>query len=155
MLGMELPRLTPAAEARISRAVAAGASVSDPEEAAAAALFARVVQQRVRGSMWRTALRVSIGSTVAWLVFIALPLTLITGLHPAALIAGIGVGLVLFSLSLLLADRQLRFAVQAEQRNRDVAQRAPQPVAVSRLTEDASPISVDGPQAPGESAEDA
>jgi hypothetical protein len=45
------------------------------------------------------------------------PVTLGSGLHPAALAAGLGVGALLFSVILLLGRRQLRLARRAEQRN--------------------------------------
>jgi hypothetical protein len=54
---------------------------------------------------------------VAWLVLVALPVTISTGLHPAALAAGVGIGLLLFSGILLLGRRQLRLARRAERRN--------------------------------------
>jgi len=43
--------------------------------------------------------------------------TLSTGVHPAALAAGVGVGVLLFSVIVLLGRRQLRLARRAEQRN--------------------------------------
>jgi hypothetical protein len=43
--------------------------------------------------------------------------TISTGVHLAALAAGLGVGLLLFAVILLLGRRQLRLARLAEQRN--------------------------------------
>jgi hypothetical protein len=67
--------------------------------------------------MLPSALRISAGVLVVWLVLVALPATLGTGVHLAALAAGIGIGLLLFSSILLLGRRQLRLARRAEQRN--------------------------------------
>jgi hypothetical protein len=54
---------------------------------------------------------------LVWLVLVALPATISTGVHLAALAAGLGVGLLLFAAILLLGRRQLRLARRAEQRN--------------------------------------
>ena len=55
---------------------------------------------------------------VVWLLLVALPVTLGTGVDPAALAAGVGIGALLFSVILLLGRRQLHLARRAEQRNR-------------------------------------
>ena len=54
---------------------------------------------------------------VVWLVLVALPVTVGSGVHPAALAAGVGIGVLLFSVVLLLGRRQLHLARRAEQRN--------------------------------------
>jgi uncharacterized protein (DUF58 family) len=54
---------------------------------------------------------------LVWLVLVALPVTISTGVHPAVLAAGLGIGLLLFAVILLLGRRQLRLARQAERRN--------------------------------------
>ena len=54
---------------------------------------------------------------LVWLVLVALPATISSGVHLAALAAGLGVGLLLFAAILLLGRRQLRLARRAEQRN--------------------------------------
>ena len=64
-----------------------------------------------------SALRISGGVVLVWLVVVALPVTISTGVHPAALAAGLGIGALLFGLILLLGRRQLRLARRAEQRN--------------------------------------
>jgi hypothetical protein len=109
--------MTPEARRRVSLAVRAGEAVSDPADAPAAVELARLAQRRLEDRMLPSALRISAGVLVAWLVLAALPATLGTGVHPAALAAGIGIGLLLFSSILLLGRRQLRLARRAEQRN--------------------------------------
>jgi hypothetical protein len=101
----------------VSLAVRAGEAVSDPADAPAAVELARLAQRRLEDRMLPSALRISAGVLVAWLVLAALPATLGTGVHLAALAAGIGIGLLLFSSILLLGRRQLRLARRAEQRN--------------------------------------
>jgi len=107
----------PEARRRVSLAVRAGEAVTDPAEAAAAVELARLAQRRLEARTLPTALRISAGVVLVWLVLVALPVTLGTGVHPAALAAGLGVGLLLFSAILLLGRRQLRLARRAEQRN--------------------------------------
>jgi hypothetical protein len=109
--------MTPEARRRVSLAVRAGEAVSDPADAPAAVELARLAQRRLEDRMLPSALRISAGVLVAWLVLAALPATLGTGVHLAALAAGIGIGLLLFSSILLLGRRQLRLARRAEQRN--------------------------------------
>jgi len=54
---------------------------------------------------------------LVWLVLVALPMTISTGVHLTALAAGLGIGMLLFSVILLMGRRQLRLARQAERRN--------------------------------------
>jgi hypothetical protein len=105
------------ARRRIARAVAGGLAVADAGDAAAAVALARSAQRRLRSRMLPTALAVSGGTTLVWLVLVALPATLGGGVRPAALLAGLAVGVLLFSLVLLLGLRQLRLVRQAERRN--------------------------------------
>ena len=107
----------PEAQRRVSLAVRAGEAVSDPADAPAAVELARLAQRRLEDRILPSALRISAGMLAVWLVLVALPVTLGTGLHPAALAAGVGVGVLLFSGILLLGRRQLRLARRAEQRN--------------------------------------
>jgi len=109
--------LDPEARRRGSLAVRAGEAVRDPAEAAAAVELARLAQRRLEDRTLPAALRISAGVVAVWLLLVALPVTLGTGLHPAALAAGLGVGVLLFSVILLLGRRQLRLARRAEQRN--------------------------------------
>jgi hypothetical protein len=102
---------------RVSLAVRAGEAVTDPALAPAAVELARQAQRRLQARTLPNALRISAGVVLAWLVLVALPFTVSTGLNPAALAAGVGVGILLFSLILLLGHRQLRLARRAEQRN--------------------------------------
>jgi len=108
------------ARRRVSLAVRSGEAVTDPADAPAAVELARLAQRRLQDRVLPSALRISAGVTVVWLVLVALPVTLGTGVHPAALVAGIGVGVLLFSVILLLGRRQLRLARRAEQRNRSL-----------------------------------
>jgi hypothetical protein len=103
---------------RVSSAVRAGEAVTDPADAAAAVELARLAQQRLEARTLPSALRISAGVTLVWLLLVALPATLATGVHLAALAAGLGIGLLLFSVILLLGRRQLHLARRAEQRNR-------------------------------------
>jgi hypothetical protein len=103
---------------RVSSAVRAGEAVTDPAEAAAAVELARLAQRRLETRTLPSALGISAAVTLVWLLLVALPATLATGVHLAALAAGLGVGLLLFSVILLLGRRQLRLARRAEQRNR-------------------------------------
>jgi hypothetical protein len=109
--------MTPEARRRVSLAVRAGEAVTDPADAPAAVELARLAQRRLEERALPSALRISGGVVLVWLVLVALPVTVSTGVHPAALAAGIGVGALLFSLILLLGRRQLRLARRAEQRN--------------------------------------
>jgi len=102
---------------RVSLAVGAGEAVRDPADAAAAVELARQAQRRLEERILPTALRISAGVVVVWLLLVALPVTLGTGVHPAALTAGVGIGALLFSVILLLGRRQLHLARRAEQRN--------------------------------------
>jgi hypothetical protein len=111
------PGLDPEARRRVALAVRAGEAVRDPAEAAAAVELARLAQRRLEDRTLPAALRISAGVTAVWLVLVALPATVGSGLHPAALAAGLGVGMLLFSVILLLGRRQLRLARRAEQRN--------------------------------------
>jgi hypothetical protein len=105
------------ARRRVGRAVTAGEAVTDPAEAPAAVELARLAQRRLEARTLPSALRISAGVMVAWLLLVALPVTIGTGVHLAALAAGLGVGVLLFSLILLLGRRQLRLARRAERRN--------------------------------------
>ena len=109
--------LDPEGRRRVSLAVRAGEAVRDPADAPAAVELARLAQRRLEDRTLPAALRISAGVIVAWLVLVALPVTISTGVHPAALAAGLGIGLLLFSGILLLGRRQLRLARRAEQRN--------------------------------------
>jgi hypothetical protein len=105
------------ARRRVSLAVRSGEAVTDPADARAAVELARLAQRRLEQGVLPSALRISAGVMLVWLVLVALPVTLSTGVHPAALAAGVGVGVLLFSVILLLGRRQLRLARRAEQRN--------------------------------------
>jgi hypothetical protein len=105
------------ARRRVSLAVRAGEAVTDPADAPAAVELARLAQRRLEDRMLSSALRISGGVVLFWLVVVALPVTVSSGLHPAALAAGLGVGLLLFSVIILLGRRQLRLARLAEQAN--------------------------------------
>ena len=107
----------PEARRRVSLAVRAGDAVTDPTLAPAAVELARLAQRRLEARTLPSALRISGGVVLAWLVLVALPVTISTGVHPAALAAGLGIGALLFSLILLLGRRQLRLARRAELRN--------------------------------------
>jgi hypothetical protein len=105
------------ARRRVSLAVRAGVAVADPADAPAAVELARLAQRRLEARTLPSALRISAGVVLVWLVLVALPATISTGVHLAALAAGLGVGLLLFAAILLLGRRQLRLARRAEQRN--------------------------------------
>ena len=109
--------LDPAGRRRVSLAVRAGEAVRDPADAPAAVELARMAQRRLEARTLPRALRISAGVVLVWLVLVALPVTISTGVHLAALAAGLGVGLLLFAVVLLLGRRQLRLARRAEQRN--------------------------------------
>jgi hypothetical protein len=113
----EGPGLDPEARRRVSLAVRAGEAVADPADAPAAVELARLAQRRLQERTLPSALRISGGVILVWLLLVALPVTLGTGLHLAALAAGLGVGLLLFSVVILLGRRQLRLARRAERRN--------------------------------------
>ena len=107
----------PEAHRRVSLAVRAGEAVTDPALAPAAVELARLAQRRLEDRTLPSALRISGGVMLVWLVLVALPATVSTGVHPAALAAGLGIGLLLFALILLLGRRQLRLARRSELRN--------------------------------------
>ena len=109
--------MTPEARRRVSLAVRAGEAVADPADAPAAVELARLAQRRLEARTLPSALRISGGMVLVWLVLVALPVTISTGVHLAALAAGVGVGALLFSVIVLLGRRQLRLARRAEQRN--------------------------------------
>jgi hypothetical protein len=109
--------LDPAARRRVSLAVRTGEAVADPAEAAAAVELARLACRRLEARTLGSALRISAGVVAAWLLLVAVPVTLGTGVHLAALAAGLGMGALLFSVILLLGRRQLRLARRAERRN--------------------------------------
>jgi hypothetical protein len=108
------------AKRRIARAVASGGAVADPAEARAAVMLARSAEQRLRARTVPNAAMISAGTTLVWLVLVALPVTVGSGLHLGALLAGIGVGGLLFGVILLLGQRQIRLVKQSEQRNQQV-----------------------------------
>jgi len=109
--------LDPEGRRRVSLAVRAGEAVRDPADAPAAVELARLAQRRLEARTLPSALRISAGVVLVWLVLVALPVTISTGVHLAALAAGLGVGLLLFAAILLIGRRQLRLARRAEQRN--------------------------------------
>jgi hypothetical protein len=109
--------LDPEGRRRVSLAVRAGVAVRDPADAPAAVDLARLAQRRLEARTLPSALRISAGVVLVWLVLVALPVTISTGVHLAALAAGLGIGLLLFAVILLLGRRQLRLARRAEQRN--------------------------------------
>ena len=111
------PGLDAEARRRVSLAVRAGEAVADPADAPAAVALARLAQRRLEARTLPSALRISAGVVLAWLVLVALPVTISTGVHLAALAAGLGIGLLLFAVILLLGRRQLRLARRAELRN--------------------------------------
>jgi hypothetical protein len=113
-------RLHPEARRRIARTVASGQAVSDPGEAAAAVALARSAQRRLRARLLPSALVLSGGTTLVWAVLVAVPATLGSGVHLSALLAGLAVGVLLFSVMLLLGLRQLRLVRLAERRNRQL-----------------------------------
>jgi hypothetical protein len=105
------------ARRRIARAVAGGETLRDPTEAWAAVLLARSAERRLRARTVPSAVMVSAGTTVVWLVLVALPATIGSGLHLGALLAGLGVGVLLFAVVLLLGLRQIRLVRRAERGN--------------------------------------
>ena len=117
---MSNAQLDQEAKRRIARAVASGEAVADPDEARAAVMLARSAQQRLRARTVPNAAMISAGATLVWLVLVALPVTVSSGLHLGALLAGIGVGGLLFGVILLLGRRQIRLVKQSEQRNQQV-----------------------------------
>jgi hypothetical protein len=109
--------LDPEARRRVSLAVRAGEAVAEPADAPAAVALARLAQRRLEARTLPSAVRISAGVVLIWLLLVALPVTISTGVHLAALVAGLGIGLLLFAAILLLGRRQLRLARRAEQRN--------------------------------------
>ena len=105
------------AKRRIARAVAGGQTLRDPAEAEAAVRLARSAERRLRARTVPSALMVSAGTTLVWLLVVALPATLGSGVHLSALLAGLGVGMLLFAVILLLGERQIRLVRRAEQGN--------------------------------------
>ena len=114
---MSNAQLDQEAKRRIARAVASGQAVDDPAEARAAVTLARSAQQRLRARTLPNAAMISAGATAVWLLLVALPVTISTGLHLGALLGGIGVGVLLFAVILLLGQRQIRLVKQSEARN--------------------------------------
>jgi hypothetical protein len=107
----------PEVRRRVSLAVRAGEAVTDPADAPAAVELARLAQRRLQDRALQNALGISGGMVLVWLVLVVVPVTISTGLHLAAIAAGLGIGLLLFSLIVLLGRYQLRLARRAEQRN--------------------------------------
>jgi hypothetical protein len=114
---MSYTHLDQDAKRRIARAVAGGETLSDLTEAEAAITLARSAERRLRARTLPNALLISTGATVVWLLVVALPATLGSGVHPSALLAGLGVGLLLFAVILLLGQRQIRLVRRAERGN--------------------------------------
>jgi hypothetical protein len=112
--------LDPEAKRRIARAVASGEAVADPGEAAAAVELARSAEQRLRSRTVPNAAMISAGTTLVWLVLVALPATLGSGVHAGALVAGLGIGALLFAVIVLLGQRQIRLVRRAGLRNRSL-----------------------------------
>ncbi|HET7517432.1 MAG TPA: hypothetical protein VFN05_07025, partial [Actinomycetes bacterium] len=73
------------ARRRVSLAVRAGEAVADPADAPAAVELARLAQRRLEARTLPSALRISGGVVLVWLVLVALPVTISTGVHLAAL----------------------------------------------------------------------
>ena len=115
------------AQARVTHAVRAGEAVADPREAAAAVDLARLAQRRLTERTIPSALRISVAITLVWVVLVAVPVTLGTGLHAPALVAGVGVGVLLFAAILLLGRRQVGLARRAEAANQRLLDRPPGP----------------------------
>jgi hypothetical protein len=113
------------AKRRIARAVAGGETLSNPAEAKAAVTLARSAERRLRARTVPNALMVSVGTTLVWLLVVALPATLGSGVHVSALLAGLGVGVLLFAVILLLGQRQLRLVRQAAAGNQRMLDRLP------------------------------
>jgi hypothetical protein len=113
------------AKRRIARAVAGGQTLRDPAEARAAVMLARSAERRLRARTIPNALMVSAGTTLVWLLVVALPATLGTGIHPGALLAGLGVGVLLFAAILLLGERQIRLVRRAEAGNQRILDSRP------------------------------
>ena len=109
---------------RIARAVAGGETLRDPTEARVAVLLARSAERRLRARTVPSAVLVSVGTTVVWLVLVALPATIGSGLHLGALLAGIAVGALLFAVVLLLGLRQIRLVRRAERGNQRLLESA-------------------------------
>jgi hypothetical protein len=84
----------PEVRRRVSLAVRAGEAVTDPADAPAAVELARLAQRRLEDRALPSALRISGGVVL------------------------VGIGVLLFSVILLMGRRQLRLARRAEQRNR-------------------------------------
>ncbi len=114
---MSQAKLDQDARRRIARAVAGGETLNDPAEAEAAVMLARSAERRLRARTIPNALLVSVGTTLVWLLVVALPATLGSGVHPSALLAGLGVGVLLFAVILLLGQRQIRLVRRAEHDN--------------------------------------
>jgi hypothetical protein len=121
---MSHAQLDQEARRRIARAVAGGETLRDPTEARAAVLLARSAERRLRARTVPSAVLVSAGTTVVWLLLVALPATIGSGLHLAALLAGVGVGVLLFAVVLLLGLRQIRLVRRAERGNQRLLERA-------------------------------
>jgi amino acid permease len=117
MHGVSNAQLDQDAKRRIARAVAGGQTLRDPAEAEAAVRLARSAERRLRARTVPSALMVSAGTTLVWLLVVALPATLGSGVHLSALLAGLGVGMLLFAVILLLGERQIRLVRRAEQGN--------------------------------------
>jgi hypothetical protein len=126
---MSHPQLDQEARRRIARAVAGGETLRDPTEARVAVLLARSAERRLRARTVPSAVMVSAGTTVVWLLLVALPATIGSGVHPSALLAGLGVGVLLFAIVVLLGQRQIRLVRRSERGNRRLLERAGEPGA--------------------------
>ncbi len=69
----------PEVRRRVSLAVRAADAVTDPALAPAAVELARLAQRRLEARTLGSALRISGGVVLAWLVLVALPVTISTG----------------------------------------------------------------------------
>ena len=121
---MSNAQLDQEARRRVARAVAGGETLRDPTEARAAVLLARSAERRLRARTVPSALLVSVGTTVVWLLLVALPATIGSGVHLGVLLAGLGVGVLLFAIIVLLGQRQIRLVRRSELGNRRLLESA-------------------------------
>jgi hypothetical protein len=150
---MSHAQLDQEARRRIARAVAGGETLRDPAEARAAVLLARSAERRLRARTVPSAVLVSAGTTVVWLLLVALPATIGSGVHVIALLAGLGVGALLFAAILLLGQRQIRLVKRSERGNqrllesaRDRGAAPPPPFPLGRRPLDPQPLDPQPPE---------
>ena len=72
--------LDPEGRRRVSLAVRAGVAVRDPADAPAAVELARLAQRRLEARTLPSALRISAGVVLVWLVLLLMQLALVVGL---------------------------------------------------------------------------